>query len=184
MAGSTTNYGLTKPAVGEAYDINIGNNNSDIIDTQILNRTKQALGLLQKTQVATSTGAISALAVVNNIATYTFKAGRKYRIVWDSDWYGASANTSGAFSVATCSTADAAALTTGLTTIGLRNAQAPVANVTAPFLVTGYLEPVADTTVQLKFCAAIDGSGTTLIVQGNRTGAPSQYRIYDDGAQF
>lgn len=37
MAGSTTNYGATKPAVGEAYDVNITNNNSDIFDTQIKN---------------------------------------------------------------------------------------------------------------------------------------------------
>lgn len=42
MAGSTTNYGLTKPAVGEAYDVNIFNNNADIIDTQIKNRENWA----------------------------------------------------------------------------------------------------------------------------------------------
>jgi hypothetical protein len=35
LAGSTTNYGATKPAPGEAYDVNIVNNNSDIWDAQI-----------------------------------------------------------------------------------------------------------------------------------------------------
>ena len=35
MAAETTNYGLTKPAANESYDITVFNQNADLIDAAL-----------------------------------------------------------------------------------------------------------------------------------------------------
>lgn len=142
-----------------------------------------AKGLVLSQSVATNSGAFSGLTVVHNIPTFTFKAGRKYRIVWDADWYPTANDTAMAFIITQASTADAAGVTTGMTTLNARNSQGRLANISNSAITQAYVEPTVDTTLQIKFCAQIDGAGTSLVIQGNRTGAAVRYRIYDDGKQ-
>ena len=181
--GDKTWQTLDKTAAGLGSVDNIADTAKPVSVLQAAADALLAKGCVYSFSVATNTGNFSALTVVYNIASFTFKAGRKYRIVWDTDWLSASTDTAAAFTVASASTADAAALTTGLTVLGVRNAQSRLAVISAPALVTAYYDPAVDTTTQIKFLASIDGAGTTLTVQGNRTGGPTTYRIYDDGAQ-
>lgn len=142
-----------------------------------------AKGRMWLARVASNTGAITSLAVVNNLATYTFKGGRKYRIVWDTDWLSSAANVHCAAYIATCATTDAASLTTGLTNLVVRNSVSALAVVSAYLHVEAYYEPSVDTITQVKFLVQMDGGSGNVTIQGNRAGG-TVYAIYDEGLQY
>lgn len=188
--GNTTNpHNVTKAQVG------LGNvTNTADADKPVSTATQQALdrlakGCLAENVIATDSPAIGTTkTVVATIASFTFKAGRNYRVVWDANLFPGSADVGATLTIATAATTDAVTATTGLTVLGARNVQARLYGVSVGAFVTGYFKPSADTTVQLKFLANIDGSaaGTSVTVQGSNSpgGTPARYRIYDDGAQF
>ncbi|HEX9230062.1 MAG TPA: hypothetical protein VF885_25970 [Arthrobacter sp.] len=177
-----TPTGLAKAHVGLGNVDNTSDANKPVSTAQAAEDAKLAKGRLWLNRVNTNSGNISALVVVSNLATFTFKANRKYRIVWDTDWIASTGNVAAAFWIGTCAVGDAAA-NTAVTQIAVRDAQAPVGSISAPAMVTAYYEPTVDTTVQIKFLAQTDGTGGTMIVQGNRAGG-SVYAIFDDGMQY
>lgn len=67
MAGSTTNYGLTKPATGEAYDVNVPNGNMDIVDREL----KRVDNKVKAVQVGTVTVSVANATAAGSI-TVTF----------------------------------------------------------------------------------------------------------------
>lgn len=178
-----TPTGITKTHVGLANVDNVSDANKPVSTAQQTALDKLAKGRLAKYTQATNTANIGATTtVIYNVPSFAFKAGRKYRIEWDTDWIGNTVPCAADFSIATCSTADAAGVTTGLTVVGLRTGQASVAGVSSNIKVTAYYEPVADVTVQLKFLTLMT-NGSTVLVQGNRA-QPQQYIITDDGMQY
>jgi hypothetical protein len=183
LAGSTTNYGATKPAVGEAYDINIPNNNNDIWDAAIFARTLQAHGQKINKKVVANGAALTTLAVVENIANFPFKGNRRYRIIWHAGMSLSAVSNYFDLAIHTCSTADAAGLITGLTTIISRTYTANNAGSGESFYVEAIYEPPSDTTLQVKFTVnRVVGSGTWTL-QASAT-APAWYYIEDIGDQF
>lgn len=146
------------------------------------------LGLLYRALVPTSTGTVTN-AIINNIPSFTFKANRNYRIVWDFSYY-ASGNSDSLFwcSIQRASTADAASAITGLTPIagrtkGLITTYAlQSTQYTGPL--TAYYSPgAADVTTQIKFRVEQVLGDDGLIVIGNAN-ENATYLIYDDGAQI
>lgn len=142
-------------------------------------------GLVYSNKVTTSTGQMGAgPTVVFNVASFTFQANRNYRIVWDTSHYMTDTASEFYMSINTCSTADAAAATTGLTALGGRTKGAYVgSSITQSHgPITAYYKPTSTTTVQLKFVTQrVVGSGNMVVV-GNGTGEPVNYVIYDEGA--
>ena len=139
------------------------------------------LGPLYKNKVTASSGAVSD-AIIQNIATFTFTAGRAYRIVWDPSVSASDTTSSFNLGVHSASTADAAALLTGLTVLEQRTVSVNNANTTQHVgPITAYYDPASTVTIQIKFrIQRVAGAGTMLVSSG--TDQPSQYRIYDDGA--
>lgn len=144
----------------------------------------KAGGKMWRQLVTTNSGYVGGLTVMNNIPSFTFKAGRKYRIIWDSDALGDTTNTGCAASIQSASTADAGSAVTGLTMLAIRDAYCFTAAYSFELHVEAIIEPTADTTLQIKFLLQRDTpSGTgTFAVQGSRS--PTHYAIYDEGAQF
>lgn len=149
---------------------------------------KKAGGLVYRALVPTSTGTVTN-AIINNIPSFTFKANRNYRIVWDFSYY-ASGNSDSLFwcSIQRASTADAASAITGLTPIagrtkGLITTYAlQSTQYTGPL--TAYYSPgAADVTTQIKFRVEQVLGDDGLIVIGNAN-ENATYLIYDDGAQI
>jgi hypothetical protein len=189
MSTPTTNYGYIKAAEGEQYDVDITNNNLDALDAtdKGLQNALDILpkGLLFQVHVATSTGTVVGPAVVNNIPTFTFKANRKYRIVWDFSYY----HTGNADSLFYCQisfapTADTAASTSNLTSTDGRTKFIQ----TFAGASTGSTGPItkyhqtggADQTTQIKFlCSRVYGDDGIIVV-GNAN-ERVVYSIYDDG---
>lgn len=140
-------------------------------------------GLLSNTSVTASGGAITALTVINNIPSFAFKAGRKYRIVWDFTYQG---NTAGNYITAltgVAATSDAAGLTTGITQINGRPFKIHDAGINASGIVNAIYTPSSDATLQVKFLMQVTtGAGTALISAS--TLQPVTYSIEDLGAQF
>ena len=182
VAGKTGVVSLVKGDVGLGNVDNTTDANKPVSTPQQTALDKLAKGCVYSGKVASSSGSITGVVVVYNIPTFTFKGGRKYRIVWDTDWLPSTGNVAVAFIIGSCSVGDAAS-STATTQMGVRNAQAAVGTISAPGGVTAYYEPATDQTIQVKFLAQTDGTGGSLIVQGNRLSNPVQYRIYDDGMQ-
>jgi hypothetical protein len=187
MSGVTDNYGLITVEDGEAYDPNIFNSNNRSIDALLKELDKRAKGNSVQSTVTTSSGS-SVDAIVNNFASFTFKAGRKYRIVWDFSYW-ASGNSDSLFycSINFAPVADIAALLTNLElqhgrTKGLYTAYALQSSQhTGP--VTSYYNPTVDRTVQVKFRVQRVYGDDGIIISANAN-EPAIYSIYDDGAQF
>jgi hypothetical protein len=143
-----------------------------------------AKGRVYKNDVATSSGPVSD-AIISNIATFTFKAGRSYRIVWDASYYQSVAGDLFWWSIGLAAVTDTPADTANITVLngrtkGVGSSGTGVTQHSGP--VTAYYEPTVDTTQQVKFhVTRVLGTGTVVVVgQGGETAA---YRIYDDGAQ-
>jgi hypothetical protein len=139
-------------------------------------------GLLYVQMVPSSTGQISGTTpvVVNNVPTFTFKANRWYEITWDFSYYCSVANAYPQFLITTCSTADAAALATGLTSIRFLTLSTPIAGNSEGGTVRRRIKYTTDTTLQIKFCSLISAGGGSVVIT-SAADSPVQYAITDLG---
>lgn len=142
-----------------------------------------ALGLVVHQQITASGGSVTALTVINNIASFAFKGGRKYRIVWDFSYQGNTAGNYVTALIGTAATADAAALTTGITQRNGRPFKIHDAAIDSPGRVEAVFVPSADDTLQLKFLIQVTTGAGTARISGSTT-QPVDYTIEDLGAQF
>lgn len=131
--------------------------------------------------VTAGSGGFTALTVVNNIPTFTFKAGRRYEIVWDGHYQSSVAADYLDLSIQTCSTTDAAGLTTGLTLLRQKTFRCSAASILEAHIVRAPVTYGTDTTLQIKFLGARGaGTGTVnLVASATNT---LLYQIYDLGA--
>lgn len=141
-----------------------------------------ALGEVFHSEATTNSGSIgSGFAVVSNAASFTFLAGRKYRIKWDMGYQISSANVPANVLIALCPTTDAAGSTTGLTQIQARTISAPVASQTAAFEFEAIYRPTADETRQVKWVANCPSASMIFVRAATN---PDYFYIEDLGAQF
>jgi hypothetical protein len=188
---------LDKAAVGLENVTNVSlsnvNNTSDldkpVSTAQLAADNKLAKGLVYKDLVPTTSGSVVS-AVVNNIPTFTFKANRNYRLVWDFSYYA----TGNADSLFYCSIGRAAvgALASSLSGITVIDGRTRAVN-TDPWSLqstqyTGaisvlYNPGAADVTTQIKFLAQRVLGDDGIIIVGN-SNERAQYLIFDDGMQI
>lgn len=189
MSTPTTNYGFIKAAEGEQYDVDITNNNLDGIDTQLKARTdfddKAPLGLVYQCHITGSSGAVLD-AIIHNVPTFTFKANRKYRVIWDFS-YLMSGNSDSLYyvSINLAPTADAASSLANCTPLEGRTKFVQVFAGAS----TGHTGPITayhqqgstNNTTQLKFRVqrVYGDDSITIVANGNERAV---YSIYDDGA--
>lgn len=137
--------------------------------------------LVNQSVVTTSSGGFTALAVINNIPTFTFKAGRRYEIVWDGHYQSSVAGDYVDLSIETCATTDGASVTTGLTRLRHKTFRAGAANMLEPIIVRAPATYGTDTTLQIKFLGSRGaGTGTCTII--GSANATILYQIHDLGA--
>jgi hypothetical protein len=187
MATPTTNFNLLKPATGETYDVALLDSNYDKIDAGIHNpsssQTLLSLGLMAEADDVTGSGPSSAIQVIQNIASFTFKANRRYLVEWEGTVENNTANTICLAQIQTCSTADAANLTTGLTEIRGSAVPTAIANAVIYFCARRHIKYSADTTLQIKGTIAPQVGGGSVTFGAGATW-PGQLTITDEGMQF
>lgn len=139
---------------------------------------------LQYESVATSgSGGFTGLTVVNNIPTFTFKAGRRYEIVWDGHHQSSVAGDVIDLHIATCAVADSSSSTAGLTVLRKKFFPCPSAGVLAPSLTRAPVTYASDTTRQIKFLGQRN-TGTGTVSLSATSEATILYQIIDVGAQI
>jgi hypothetical protein len=185
----TTKLGLTKPIGIEQFSLATLNNNMDIIDAYAVNTVeKLAKGLVFQNLVTSSSGSVTD-AIINNIASFTFKANKRYRIEWDFSHLG-SGNCDSLFhcSINTCAISDPAAQLTGLTTIdgrtkGLLTSYGLGATQYNGPVIASYSPGAVDTTLQIKFRVqrVVGDDGLTVVGGANER---VRYEIYEVGQQI
>jgi hypothetical protein len=142
-----------------------------------------AQGMTLRKKITANGIGLTGLSVVENFATYDFKAGRKYRIVWQGGYSMSATGNYFDLAIHTASTADAAGLTTGLTQLMSRTYTANASGAGESFYVEAIYEPSADETKQVKFTInRTIGAGTWALQAA--ASAPAYYYIEDQGAQF
>lgn len=173
--------GITKAMVGLGSVDNTSDTNKPVSTAQRTEIEKSALGLVWQDVVSTVAGS-TANAVINSTPSFTFKANRRYRIVWDASYYQTPMTDQHIWSINSAPVGDAAGSLSNLTVLNSRAKGALGANgftqnngtVSASVMFT------SNTTVQLKFrVQRTVGTGSLTIV-----GAPHEqayYSIYDDG---
>lgn len=182
MSTVTTRLGLTKPAGVEQFNLATYNNNLDVIDTYASGTVdKMAKGLVSELQTTAASGAFSALSVVRNIATFTFKANRRYAVDWESHISGSADGDYADLAIQTCATTDSASLTTGLTM--KRQITTRVTTTVNPFRVTAPLFYATDTTLQIKFLGTRTAGTGTITIEGG-SARIDLIRIIDLGQQI
>jgi len=128
------------------------------------------LGMVANVRIQSNSGAISGTtSVVTNIASYDFKAGRRYRISWSSNYYTSDTSSTFAMGVSTCSPSDPAAQTTGMTQLGSISERPNAALEGRNFKVIAYYFPSSDITRQIKGWVLRVVGGGSLTVQADAT---------------
>lgn len=187
MSTVTPKLGLTKPAGIEQFNLATYNNNLDVVDNYAVNTVeKLPKGLLWQKHIATSSGAVLD-AIIDNVPTFTFKANRKYRIIWDFS-YLMSGNSDSLYyiSINLAPVADAAASLANCTPLEGRTKFVQIfagssTGHTGP-IVAYHLEGGVDRTTQLKFRVQRVFGDDSITIVGNANERPV-YSIYDDGDQ-
>lgn len=185
MSGVTDNYGLILPADGEAYNVDILNQNNIAIDALIKERAKQAEGVkVRDIENTSDSGAITTEAsLASGIASFAFKGGRKYWVSFKGNYYVTNVDTVLLFKIGTCAVLDAQNLTTGVTVLDQTDYSATVTNRGFPIEFKALYEPPADTTLQIKVLASrVQGTGN--IHMQRSAVAPNILYIEDAGAQY
>jgi hypothetical protein len=143
----------------------------------------QGLMIRQILNTMDSTAITAIAALGNRISTFDFKAGRKYRIAFEGNYYTSNIDTVLLLQIGTCAVSDADALTTGVTVLNRTDFQATSANRGFPCNLAAYFEPTSDTTLKVKLLAQpIVGSGVIYMQRSAVT--PATIYIEDLGAQF
>jgi len=153
--------------------------NANITAIASIPTTAPARGVMAKKRVAGGGSyAGSGIGVVDNLASITFVGGRHYEITWQLTSYNGTVNgTYAAFDINTCSTADAPAVTTGLTQLDSATFSAPTSGYGQAATFSAYYDPTVTTTVQIKF--------TMRTVVGTQMNLPGYtWTIKDLGAQY
>jgi hypothetical protein len=114
------------------------------------------------------------------IPSFTFTAGRHYRIGWQCMLDAAGSNDLVLLDIDTASTADAASATTGLTTLQ-RTYLVSVSSQQFSATCYAYFTPSTTQTLQVKFVGAPNGSFAINIQAGT---IPATFTIEDLGAAF
>jgi hypothetical protein len=185
MSDVTDNYGLILPEDGEGYDVEIINQNNITIDALLLTLSKQAKGIVASDKEDTAdSGAITAIASISSgIATFPFKGGRVYEIVYTGNFYTTNIDSIALVQIGTCAVADAQNLTTGVTVLNQTDYKAETTNRGYPMNLIAQYEPGADTTLQIKVLVQrISGTGN-IHMQRSAT-APHILKIRDCGDQL
>lgn len=182
---STLKYNITYPAGNVAPNVPlVMQTQAESVEAGIdAALAKYPQGLLSSQKGTANSSAVSALSVINNIPTFAFKAGRKYRIVWNGQYYTSVASSFWALRIQSASTVDSAALTTGLTQVQSRTMSAGAASSSQSFYVEAIYEPVSDTTLQIKFTVQNAAGGGTIVIAASAVD-PALYYIEDLGKQF
>jgi hypothetical protein len=171
---------IIEPAAGEAYSVTVTNNNYDAIITEV---NKMPRGIQAINELTAASPNIPALQVVQNIASFTFKANRRYVVKWTGGIYCTNvANIQGLIQIQSCSTADSSSATTNLTELMGWNIEAVGQNVTQRFAPEREIMYTSDTTLQIKGTFNPTGGGTWIVAAGPTF--PAQLSITDVGAQF
>lgn len=133
----------------------------------------------------TDSGVQINIVVLQSIASFTFRGGRKYRIGFEANYYTDNLGVVVLFRVATCATSDAANSTTGLTVRNQTDAQATRTTTGFPVRVYGYYEPSVDTTLQVKATGQrVVGTDPNGFFMQRAPETPNILFIEDLGAQF
>lgn len=142
-----------------------------------------AKGGQHHSQIATNSGNVTALTVIYNIASFDFKAGRRYRITWDFQYQGTTAGNYITALIGTCLTTDAAGATTGVTQRNGRKWKIHDGSIDSSGRVTAiYVPGAADLTRQVKFLIQVTTGAGTARISGSSL-EPVDYIIEDIGAQ-
>lgn len=122
-------------------------------------------------------------SIVSYIASFTFKANRHYRLVWDTSYKQSVVSDLFYWNFNLAPVGDAAGLKDNLTPLGGRTKGVSAPNVTQHTgLVSAYYTPTVDTTMQVKTrVQRVVGTGTMNIA--GSVGEQAIVQIYDDGGQ-
>jgi hypothetical protein len=116
-------------------------------------------GIQAYTHSVTNSGQITTVQVVKNIPTFTFVAGRSYRITAEGPYYLSGTGSTFAWQFTSCSTADPAAQTTGLTEMMNDTDSVSAASEGRRFKMSRVVNQAATQTLQLKLtCQRVTGS--------------------------
>lgn len=182
---STLKYGITYPSGSVAPNVPIAmQTQAESVDAALtaLNIEKMAKGLVYETKATAGSGGFTALTVVSNIPSFTFKAGRRYQIVWDGHHLSSVAADTVEMQIATCSTAEAAGSVANLTVRRKKYYPIVKANTYEADFTSAPITFGTDTTVQIKFLA-VRNAGTGTISIPASADATTLYQIFDLGAQ-
>jgi hypothetical protein len=183
VSTSTTNYGYVKPAAGEAFSRSTYNTTLDDIDGDIKDREKQALGQVAIGSVTANNGPFGSKTVITFIASYTFKANRKYRIAAEGNYFMSGTSSTAQFVIHTCSTADSSSSVAGLTALKSSTQRPNVSSEGRDFHVArDGVTYGTDTTLQIKLTAERLSGADGLTTQASATD-PITLVIYDMGNQ-
>lgn len=186
MSGVTDNYGLILPADGEAYNVDILNQNNIAIDALIKERARQAEGVkVRDIENTSDSGPVAGTeaSLASGIASFAFKADRKYWIGFKGNYYVDNVDTIGLFKIGTCAVADVQTLTTGVTVLDQTSIGCHVTNRGVPLNFKALYEPSADTTLQIKvLLGRVQGTGNLRMQRS--AAAPNILYIEDAGAQY
>lgn len=144
---------------------------------------KLSKGMMAEKKSTSNGVGISSLSVIENFQSFDFKGGRKYRIGWDLSYSQSTTDTWNGLRISFANPADAAGLTTGLTSVVYRICHAGAAGIQEGFMVQTFYEPTVDITRQVKFTVERPiGTGTWTL--NAATDNQATYFIEDMGAQF
>lgn len=159
----------------------------DGLETRVIATEKFAKGLVLLKKITTNSGAIGTAApttIVENVPTFTFKAGRAYAIEWRTSYTTSAGGSYWGVAINTCSTTDLNYVNTGLTQITSQAIHTDAANLGDYFVLTSYLTPTVDTTLQIKFSLVWAGVGAGTLTIAGSTSSPTYYTITDLGQQL
>lgn len=187
MATPTANFAFLKPVSAELFDVATYDANLDAIDSAINNpgptQTKLPLGLMAEVDMTTASAAAAALMVVTNLASFTFKANRRYLVEWIGTVKNNTANTIALCQIQTCAVTDSASATTGLTEIRGASVQTSYANDDVFFVARRHIMYTSDTTLQIKGTILPQLGGGSVTFDSGPTW-PGQLTVTDEGKQF
>lgn len=127
----------------------------------------EALGIVAYVELPGNTGTINTIQVVLNIPSFTFRAGRRYRVGTSGGGYSNTTSATYGFTVSSCSTGDAASATSGLTQLKARSFRWDVAGEGREALADATRNNLiysTDTTLQVKLtAAAVVGTGSLVL---------------------
>jgi hypothetical protein len=180
MADILSPTGIEKPLGAELHSRALINRNYDRTNQIAIDSNKQANGVMLDKDHAAAANGITTIYVFDALASFTFKAGRKYRIRWEFTYSMSALSNVFYFKIQSCNPADADNVTTGLTQLSARPAIVVAAGSPEFFGFEAYYKPVADTTVKIKFTVERSVGGGTLSIAAD----PAYMYIEDIGAQF